>query len=402
MAAETKPVFPDQQGRFGDFGGKFVPETLMAALDDLEQAYDDAKNNPEFRQKLDGLLTDYAGRPTPLYFAANLTRHCGGARIFLKREDLAHTGAHKINNALGQALLAKHMGKGRIIAETGAGQHGVASATACAMMGLECIVYMGSEDVRRQSLNVYRMRLLEAEVIPVESGTKTLKDAINEAIRDWVTNVETTHYLIGSAVGPHPYPMLVRDFQAVISQEARAQFINSQGKLPDYVMACVGGGSNAIGTFHAFVLDETVELIGVEAGGEGLDSERHSATLSAGRPGVLHGSMSYLLQDRNGQVRETHSISAGLDYPGVGPEHSHLKESGRAQYLAVNDRQALEGFHLLSRTEGIIPALEPSHAIYHAAQLAAQLPPDQTILVCLSGRGDKDIHIVAEASGLDI
>ena len=402
MAAHNAADMPDQRGRYGEFGGRFVPETLMAALDELEHAYLEAKAGPDFQRELDGLLHNYAGRPTPLYFAENLTRHCGGARIYLKREDLSHTGAHKINNALGQALLAKHMGKGRIIAETGAGQHGVASATVCAMMGLECIVYMGSEDVRRQSLNVYRMRLLEAEVIPVESGTKTLKDAINEAIRDWVTNVETTHYLIGSVVGPHPYPLLVRDFQTVIGQEARGQFLESQGKLPDYVMACVGGGSNAIGTFHAFIPDESVALIGVEAGGEGLDGPKHSATLSAGRPGVLHGSMSYLLQDEHGQVNETHSISAGLDYPGVGPEHSYLKEAGRAEYLAVTDTQALEGFHLLCRTEGIIPALEPSHAIYHAARLARELSPEQRILVCLSGRGDKDIHIVAEASGIDI
>jgi tryptophan synthase beta subunit len=402
MAAHNAADMPDQRGRYGEFGGRFVPETLMAALDELEHAYLEAKAGPDFQRELDGLLHNYAGRPTPLYFAENLTRHCGGARIYLKREDLAHTGAHKINNALGQALLAKHMGKGRIIAETGAGQHGVASATVCAMMGLKCIVYMGSEDVRRQSLNVYRMRLLEAEVIPVKSGTKTLKDAINEAIRDWVTNVETTHYLIGSVVGPHPYPLLVRDFQTVIGQEARGQFLESQGKLPDYVMACVGGGSNAIGTFHAFIPDESVALIGVEAGGEGLDGPKHSATLSAGRPGVLHGSMSYLLQDEHGQVNETHSISAGLDYPGVGPEHSYLKEAGRAEYLAVTDTQALEGFHLLCRTEGIIPALEPSHAIYHAARLARELSPEQSILVCLSGRGDKDIHIVAEASGIEI
>ena len=384
------------------FGGKFVPETLMAALDELESAYEQASASAKFRAELTRLLTTYAGRPTPLYFAENLTRHCCGAKIFLKREDLAHTGAHKINNALGQALLAKHMGKPRIIAETGAGQHGVATATVCAMMGLECRVYMGAEDVRRQSLNVYRMRLLEAEVVPVESGARTLKDAINEAIRDWVTNVETTHYLIGSVVGPHPYPMLVRDFQSIIGQEARGQILEAQGRLPDYVMACVGGGSNAIGTFHAFIPDEAVGLIGVEAGGEGLDGHKHSATLSAGRPGVLHGSMSYLLQDEHGQVREAHSISAGLDYPGVGPEHSYLKDAGRAEYVAVNDQQALEGFHLLSRTEGIIPALEPSHAIYHAAKLAGELPPEQSILVCLSGRGDKDIHVVAEASGLDV
>jgi len=372
----------------------------MAALDQLETAYWEVKEDKDFQDKLAHLLRTYAGRPTALYYAENLTRHCGGARIYLKREDLAHTGAHKINNGLGQALLAQHMGKKRIIAETGAGQHGVASATACAMLGLECIVYMGEEDIRRQSLNVYRMRLLEAEVISVKSGTRTLKDAINEAIRDWVTNVDTTHYLIGSVVGPHPYPMLVRDFQLVIGREARWQILEAAGKLPDYVVACVGGGSNAIGTFHPFIGDESVKLSGVEAGGEGIASTKHSATLSAGRAGVLHGSMSYLLQDDNGQVRETHSISAGLDYPGVGPEHSYLKDSGRAQYSEVTDAQALEAFHLLCRTEGIIPALESSHAIYHACQLAKELTDDQIVLVCLSGRGDKDIDIVAEASGI--
>ena len=393
---------PDDRGRFGDYGGKFVPETLMAALVELETAYHQAKEEPEFQVRLEHLLGSYAGRPTPLYYAENLTRQGGGAKIYLKREDLAHTGAHKINNALGQALLAKHMGKGRIIAETGAGQHGVAAATACAMLGLQCIVYMGSEDVQRQSLNVFRMRLLEAEVISVESGTRTLKDAINEAIRDWVTNVETTHYMIGSVVGPHPYPMLVRDFQAVIGREARRQILEAEGRLPDYVVACVGGGSNAIGTFHQFIGDDSVTLVGVEAGGEGLETGNHSASLSAGRPGVLHGSMSYLLQDEHGQVHETHSVSAGLDYPGVGPEHSFLKDTGRVRYLAVDDSQALEGFHLLSRTEGIIPALEPAHAIYHAAQLARDLPAEQIILVCLSGRGDKDIQIVAKATGIQI
>jgi tryptophan synthase beta subunit len=393
---------PDDRGRFGDFGGKFVPETLMAALDQLEAAYWEVKEDKDFQDKLAHLLRTYAGRPTALYYAENLTRHCGGARIYLKREDLAHTGAHKINNGLGQALLAQHMGKKRIIAETGAGQHGVASATACAMLGLECIVYMGEEDIRRQSLNVYRIRLLEAEVISVKSGTRTLKDAINEAIRDWVTNVDTTHYLIGSVVGPHPYPMLVRDFQLVIGREARWQILEAAGKLPDYVVACVGGGSNAIGTFHPFIGDESVKLSGVEAGGEGIASGKHSATLSAGRTGVLHGSMSYLLQDEHGQVRETHSISAGLDYPGVGPEHSYLKDSERAQYSEVTDAQALEAFHLLCRTEGIIPALESSHAVYHACQLAKELTDDQIVLVCLSGRGDKDIDIVAEASGIEI
>ena len=400
----TKPTvrLPDDKGRFGDFGGKFVPETLMAALSELEAAYASAKEDSEFQSRLGHLLHSYAGRPTSLYYAENLSRHCGGAKIYLKREDLAHTGAHKINNALGQALLAKHMGKQRIIAETGAGQHGVAAATACAMLGMECIVYMGSEDIKRQSLNVFRMKLLDAQVIPVESGTKTLKDAINEAIRDWVTNVETTHYLIGSVVGPHPYPMLVRDFQAIIGREARSQILEAEGRLPDYAIACVGGGGNSIGTFFEFVGDRSVKLIGVEAGGEGVSTGKHAATLSAGRPGVLHGSMSYLLQDENGQVSEAHSISAGLDYPGVGPEHSYLKDSERAQYLSVDDDEALEGFHLLSRTEGIIPALESAHAIYYAAQLARDLPPEEILLVCLSGRGDKDIHIVAEASGMDI
>jgi len=403
MAKENPTIsFPDDRGRFGDFGGKFIPETLMAAVSELDNAYRTAQSDPQFQERLGHLLNTYAGRPTALYFAENLTRACGGAKIYLKREDLAHTGAHKINNALGQALLAQHMGKERIIAETGAGQHGVASATACAMLGLECIVYMGSEDVKRQSLNVFRMKLLEAEVIPVESGTQTLKDAINEAIRDWVTNVETTHYLIGSVVGPHPYPEMVRDFQTVIGREARAQLLEIEGRLPDYVLACVGGGSNSIGMFHPFVPDEEVRLVGLEAGGEGIATGKHSATLSAGRPGVLHGAMSYLLQDEHGQVQETHSISAGLDYPGVGPEHSYLKDTGRAEYRDVNDANALEAFHLLCHTEGIIPALESSHAVYGAVELAKTLSPDQIVLVCLSGRGDKDIGIVAEASGLEI
>ena len=394
--------FPDDRGRFGDFGGKFIPETLMAAVSELDDAYQAAKADLDFQERLEHLLHTYAGRPTALYFAENLTRACGGAKIYLKREDLAHTGAHKINNALGQALLARRMGKKRIIAETGAGQHGVASATACAMLGLECIVYMGSEDIKRQSLNVFRMKLLKAEVISVDSGTQTLKDAINEAIRDWVTNVETTHYLIGSVVGPHPYPVMVRDFQTVIGREARTQLLEIEGRLPDYVLACVGGGSNSIGMFHSFVPEEDVRLVGLEAGGEGISTGKHSATLSAGRPGVLHGAMSYLLQDEHGQVQETHSISAGLDYPGVGPEHSYLKDSGRAEYREVNDADALEAFHLLCRTEGIIPALESSHAVYAAVELAKTLSTDQTVLVCLSGRGDKDIGIVAEASGLEI
>ncbi|MEE2949393.1 MAG: tryptophan synthase subunit beta [Chloroflexota bacterium] len=403
MAKENPTIrFPDDRGRFGDFGGKFIPETLMAAVSELDNAYRTAQADPKFQERLGHLLNTYAGRPTSLYFAENLTRACGGAKIYLKREDLAHTGAHKINNALGQALLAQHMEKKRIIAETGAGQHGVASATACAMLGLECIVYMGSVDVKRQSLNVFRMKLLKAEVIPVESGTQTLKDAINEAIRDWVTNVETTHYLIGSVVGPHPYPEIVRDFQTVIGREARAQLLEVEGRLPDYVLACVGGGSNSIGMFHPFVPDEEVVLVGLEAGGEGIATGKHSATLSAGRPGVLHGAMSYLLQDEHGQVQETHSISAGLDYPGVGPEHSYLKDTGRAEYRDVNDANALEAFHLLCHTEGIIPALESSHAVYGAVELAKTLSSDQIVLVCLSGRGDKDIGIVAEASGLEI
>ncbi|MDA0734230.1 MAG: tryptophan synthase subunit beta [Chloroflexi bacterium] len=402
MVASKPVALPDDRGRFGDYGGKFVPETLMAALSELEDAYHQVKSDPGFQQDLASLLHNYAGRPTALYHAENLSRHCGGAKIYLKREDLAHTGAHKINNALGQALLAKHMGKQRIIAETGAGQHGVATATVCAMLGLQCIVYMGAEDIQRQSLNVFRMRLLEAEVIPVESGTRTLKDAINEAIRDWVTNVETTHYLIGSVVGPHPYPMLVRDFQSIIGREARQQILEAEERLPDYVVACVGGGSNAIGTFYEFINDEAVKLVGVEAGGEGVETGHHSASLSAGKPGVLHGSMSYLLQDPNGQVMATHSISAGLDYPGVGPEHSYLKDTERATYTPVNDSQALEGFHLLSRTEGIIPALESSHAVYYASELAKQLGPEQIILVCLSGRGDKDVPTVAKAAGIEL
>ena len=402
MAASKPIILPDDRGRFGDYGGKFVPETLMAALLELEDAYRQAKDDPVFQQRLADLLQNYAGRPTALYYAENLTRHCGGAKIYLKREDLAHTGAHKINNALGQALLCQNMGKERIIAETGAGQHGVATATVCAMLGLQCIVYMGAEDIQRQSLNVCRMRLLEAEVIPVESGTRTLKDAINEAIRDWVTNVETTHYLIGSVVGPHPYPMLVRDFQSVIGREARRQILDAEARLPDYVVACVGGGSNAIGTFYEFINDSAVKLVGVEAGGEGVETGRHSASLSAGKPGVLPGSMSSLLQDSHGQVMGTPSSSAGLDYPGVGPEHSYLKDTERASYTPVNDSQALEGFHLLSRVEGIIPALESAHAIYYATELAKQLGRDQTILVCLSGRGDKDVPIVAQAAGIEL
>jgi tryptophan synthase len=387
--------------RFGDFGGRYIPETLVAAHEELEAAYLEAKADPAFQQEYDELLRTYVGRPTPLYFARRLTEECGGARIWLKREDLAHTGAHKINNALGQALLAKRLGKRRIIAETGAGQHGVATATACAMLGLECVVYMGSEDIRRQSLNVFRMKMLGATVVPVESGSRTLKDAINEAMRDWVTNVRTTHYVIGSAIGPHPFPTIVRDFQSVIGREAKAQMLEQAGKLPDVAVACVGGGSNAIGLFHPF-LDDPVRLVGVEAGGEGLRPGRHAATLVAGRPGVLHGTKTYLLQDEWGQILGTHSISAGLDYPGVGPEHAWLKTTERAEYVAVDDRQALEGFLALTRTEGIIPALEPAHAVYWALQLARELGPDCDILVGLSGRGDKDMHTVAEALGVTL
>ena len=397
MAGKTQ--LPDKAGHFGQFGGKFVPETLMAALEQLERAYTESRQDSGFQERLSMLLRDYAGRPTPLYYAANLSKHCGGAHIYLKREDLTHTGAHKINNAIGQALLAERMCKRRIVAETGAGQHGVAAATVCAMLGLDCIVYMGEEDIERQSLNVFRMKLMGAEVRPVASGSRTLKDAINEAIRDWVTNVDTTHYLLGSVVGPHPYPVMVRDFQTVIGIEARRQIVDAAGRLPDYAVACVGGGSNAIGLFYPLA-DDPVKFIGVEAGGLGLDSGKHGASLVQGSIGVLHGTRSYLLQDEAGQIRETHSVSAGLDYPGVGPEHSHYKETGRATYVAVTDEQALEGFKLLSEKEGIIPALEPAHAVFYAARLAGELSKDDIVLVNLSGRGDKDLDIVAKALGV--
>ncbi len=397
-----KTRLPDKWGHFGQFGGKFVPEILMPALESLERAYREARKDSDFRGQLDGLLRDYGGRPTPLYFAAQLTRHCGGARIYIKREDLAHTGAHKINNTLGQGLLAERMGKRRIVAETGAGQHGVATATVCAMLGIDCVVYMGEEDVRRQSLNVFRMKLLGSEVRPVSSGSQTLKDAINEAIRDWVTNVDSTYYLLGSVVGPHPYPMMVRDFQSVIGRESRRQILKATGRLPDYAIACVGGGSNAMGLFHPLVKDLTVKLIGVEAGGLGLDTKKHGASLTEGSIGVLHGTKSHILQDEAGQIRETHSISAGLDYPGVGPEHSSYKEIGRASYVAVTDKEALEGFNLLSHKEGIIPALESAHAIYYATRLASELAKEQIIVVNLSGRGDKDIDIVAKAMGVHL
>ncbi len=394
--------YPDAEGRYGQFGGKYAPEVLMPALGELEAAYAEAQADSAFRAEFARLCQHYVGRPTPLYFAEALTREMGGAQIYLKREDLAHTGAHKINNALGQGLLAKRMGKRRIIAETGAGQHGVAAATVCAMLGLECIVYMGEVDIARQSLNVFRMKLLGAKVEPVTSGSRTLKDAVNEAIRDWVTNVGDTFYIIGSVVGMHPYPMIVRDFQSVIGKEARAQSLTQLGRLPDYVVACVGGGSNAMGIFYPFVDDVGVKLIGVEAGGDGVASGRHAAPLTAGTIGVLHGARSYLMQDAAGQVAETHSISAGLDYPGVGPEHSHFKDSGRASYDAATDEQAMAGFKLLCRIEGIIPALESAHAIYYAAELAKKLPPEQVIVVNLSGRGDKDINTVAGVLGVTL
>ena len=397
----TKQDLPDELGRYGNYGGRFVPETLMPAIHELEIAYKESQTDENFQSELSSLLNNFVGRPTDLYFAKNLTQKLGGAKIYIKREDLAHTGAHKINNALGQGLLAKRMGKQRIIAETGAGQHGVATATVCAMLGLECIVYMGSEDIRRQALNVFRMKLLGAEVRSVDSGSKTLKDAINEAIRDWVTNVDSTFYLICSVVGPHPYPMIVRDFQRVIGREAREQMLSVVGRLPDYAIACVGGGSNAMGLFYDFIPDEQVKLIGVEAGGDGVETGRHSSTITAGEVGVLHGSMSYLIQDEHGQIIETHSISAGLDYPGVGPEHSWLNDSGRAEYVSVTDSQALDGFKLLCETEGIIPALEPSHAIYHISTLAPNLGKDEIILLGLSGRGDKDMETVAGALGVE-
>ena len=398
----TENSLPDDFGRFGDFGGRFVPETLMPAVTQLEKEYIASQADENFQIELKDLLKSFVGRPTELYFAENLTKILSGAKIYLKREDLAHTGAHKINNALGQGLLAKRMGKKRIIAETGAGQHGVATATVCAKLGLECIVYMGEEDIKRQALNVFRMKLLGAEVRPVNSGSKTLKDAINEAIRDWVTNVETTHYLIGSVVGPHPYPMIVRDYQKIIGQESKQQILTQIGKLPDYVIACVGGGSNAMGIFYDFINNKNVNLIGVEAGGDGVKTGRHSATITAGRVGVLHGSKSYLIQDENGQIIETHSISAGLDYPGVGPEHSWLHDSGRAQYVSVNDTEALKGFKLLCETEGIIPALEPAHAIYYLSKLAPTLEKDKIVILGLSGRGDKDMETVAGALKVEL
>ncbi len=394
MATQTASL-PDSRGHFGAFGGRFVPETLIPALDELTAEYANAVDDPAFREALDNDLRDYVGRPTPLYYAERLTASFGGPRIYIKREDLCHTGAHKINNALGQARLAQRMGKTRIIAETGAGQHGVATATACARLGIACEVYMGEEDIHRQALNVYRMKLLGAQVHTVTSGTRTLKDATSEAMRDWVTNVRHTHYIVGSVVGPHPFPMIVRDFQSVIGREARQQILEREGRLPDVIIACVGGGSNAMGIFYAFIADANVRLIGVEAAGHGIETGEHCATLTAGTPGVLHGSKSFLLQDADGQIAPSHSISAGLDYPGVGPEHSWLKETGRAEYVSITDREALDAFQLLAQTEGIIPALECAHGIAHLQKIAPGLGRDTLVLFNLSGRGDKDMETAA-------
>jgi tryptophan synthase beta chain len=401
LDVEMTGNLPDARGHFGEYGGRYVSETLISALDDLDALYTRLSADKDFQQELDADLANYVGRPSPLYEATHLAELCGGARIFLKREDLNHTGAHKVNNTVGQALLAKHMGKTRIIAETGAGQHGVASATVAARLGMECCVYMGEEDVRRQALNVYRMKLLGAQVIPVTSGSRTLKDAMNEAMRDWVTNVDNTYYIIGTVAGPHPYPKLVRDFQCVIGREAREQCLAATGQLPQALVACVGGGSNAIGLFHPFLSDNEVAMYGVEAGGHGLATGQHAAPLSTGRPGILHGNRTYLMQDEDGQIMHTHSVSAGLDYPGVGPEHSWLKDIGRVEYVTIDDQEALAAFHQLNRHEGIMPALESSHALAYAAKLAPQLSKSDIILVNLSGRGDKDIHTVAEIEGLD-
>lgn len=393
-------MLPDSRGYFGEFGGRFVPETLIPALDQLSKAYAEIKTDPQFWEEFDSLCRDYIGRPTPLFYAKGLSRHFGGVHTFLKREDLAHTGAHKINNALGQGLLAKRMGKKRIIAETGAGQHGVATAAVCAMLGIECVIFMGEEDIRRQSPNVFRMKLLGARVVPVTSGSRTLKDAVNEAIRDWVATCGHTHYIFGSVVGPHPYPSMVRDFQSIIGKEARQQILEQTGRLPDCIIACVGGGSNALGIFSPFLEDKQVRLIGVEAAGRGVETGQHAAPLVAGRVGVLHGSRSYILQDPHGQIQEAYSISAGLDYPGVGPEHSFLKESGRATYVAVSDKEALDGFQLLSRLEGIIPALESSHAVAYAGKITESFNREQSIVINLSGRGDKDLQIVMNSLGV--
>ncbi len=399
---EDLPILPDAKGHFGIYGGRFVSETLSAALDELEALYSKLSKDPAFQKEFDEDLAHYVGRPSPLYFAEQLTKHCGGAKIYLKREDLNHTGAHKINNTIGQALLAKYSGKKKIIAETGAGQHGVATATVAARLGMECKVFMGSTDIERQKLNVYRMRLLGAEVISVESGTKTLKDAMNDAMRHWVTNVDDTFYILGTAAGPHPYPMLVRDFQSIIGRETIRQCDAQIGRQPDAVIACIGGGSNAIGMFYPYLNMHDVRMIGVEAGGLGLAGDDHAAPLCKGRPGVLHGNRTYLMEDDNGQIMGTHSVSAGLDYPGVGPEHSWLKDIGRAEYVAATDEEALNAFRDLTRIEGIMPALESSHAIAHAMKMAKDMSPDQVLVVNLSGRGDKDIHTVAGIDGLDV
>ncbi|HBA88733.1 MAG TPA: tryptophan synthase subunit beta [Geobacter sp.] len=393
---------PDSSGHFGRFGGRYVSETLMPALLELEEAYNHYRDDKEFKEEFAYYMRQYVGRPNPLYLAEKLTRKCGGAKIYLKREDLNHTGAHKVNNTIGQGLLARRMGKKKVIAETGAGQHGVATATVAALFGMECEVFMGEEDIRRQSLNVFRMKLLGAKVTPVNSGTATLKDAMNEAMRQWVTSVADTFYIIGTVAGPHPYPVMVRDFQAIIGREARAQHLEAEGRLPDYLVAAVGGGSNAIGLFHAFTDDSSVQMIGVEAAGYGIESGKHAAPLSAGTVGVLHGNKTYLLQDEFGQIAHAHSISAGLDYPGVGPEHAFLKESGRASYVSITDQEALDAFQELTREEGIIPALESSHAVAHALRLAPTLSADKSIVVCLSGRGDKDIHTVADVMGVQL
>ncbi|WP_413626073.1 tryptophan synthase subunit beta [Luteibacter sp. Lutesp34] len=395
-------AWPDAQGRFGEYGGIYVAETLMEPLAELTAAYEKLRNDPAFIAELDRDLKYYVGRPSPVYHAERLSRHVGGARIVLKREDLNHTGAHKINNTVGQALVARHMGKTRIIAETGAGQHGVASATVAARLGLKCVVYMGAVDIERQKINVYRMRLLGAEVVPVTSGSKTLKDALNEAMRDWVTNVADTFYIIGTVAGPHPYPQMVRDFNAIVGREAREQVLEQFGRLPDVITACVGGGSNAIGLFHAFLNDRDVRIVGAEAAGEGIATGHHAASLAAGKPGVLHGNRTYVLSDANGQIVETHSVSAGLDYPGVGPEHAFLKDAGRAEYVGITDDEALEAFHLLARTEGILAALESSHAIAQAIKLARELPKDGLVLANLSGRGDKDVHTIAAREGIEL
>ncbi|EEZ10773.1 tryptophan synthase subunit beta [Brucella melitensis bv. 3 str. Ether] len=402
VAPNSYKTGPDEEGMFGIFGGRFVAETLMPLILELQQAYETAKNDPEFKAELNALSTFYAGRPSKLYYAEGLSKHLGGAKIYFKREDLNHTGSHKINNCLGQILLAKRMGKTRIIAETGAGQHGVASATVAARFGLPCIVYVGASDVERQKPNVFRMKLLGAEVKPVSAGNGTLKDAMNEALRDWVTNVEDTYYLIGTAAGPHPYPELVRDFQSVIGTEARQQILVQEGRLPDVIVAAVGGGSNAIGLFHPFLDDASVKIVGVEAGGRGLEGEEHCASMSAGRPGVLHGNRTYLLQNADGQILEGHSVSAGLDYPGVGPEHSWLKDSGRVDYVPILDNEALDAFQLCTRTEGIIPALESAHAIAQAVKMAPTMGKDKVMIVNLSGRGDKDVHTVGKLLGMDI